>query len=70
MSTKYNDVIIGNGAGGLIAFEQIEYGIAAIDVGPLQTWAGLGLNVIYGGSYITTTMVFADGGIMHNSRGL
>ena len=34
-------------AGGLIAFYQIGYGIAAFGVGPLQTRAGLDLNVIY-----------------------
>ena len=33
-------------AGGLIAFYQIGYGIAAFGVGPLQTRAGLDLNVI------------------------
>jgi hypothetical protein len=33
-------------AGGLIAFYQIGYGIAAFGVGPLQTWAGLDLNII------------------------
>jgi MFS family permease len=37
-------------AGGLIAFYQIGYGIAAFGVGPLQTWGGLNLNVIYGGT--------------------
>jgi fucose permease len=39
-------------AGGLIAFYQIGYGIAAFGVGPLQTWAGLPLSTIYGGSAI------------------
>jgi MFS family permease len=39
-------------AGGLIAFYQIGYGIAAFGVGPLQTWAGLRLNTIYGGTAI------------------
>ncbi|MGH8094926.1 MAG: MFS transporter [Chthoniobacterales bacterium] len=34
-------------AGGLIAFYQIGYGIAAFGVGPLQTWAGLDLSAIY-----------------------
>jgi len=34
--------------GGLIAFYQIGYGIAAFGVGPLQTRAGLDLHVIYG----------------------
>lgn len=37
-------------AGGLIAFYQIGYGIAAFGVGPLQSRAGLGLGVIYGGT--------------------
>jgi fucose permease len=37
-------------AGGLIAFYQIGYGIAAFGVGPLQTCAGLDLNIIYGGT--------------------
>jgi predicted MFS family arabinose efflux permease len=37
-------------AGGLIAAYQIGYGIAAFGVGPLQTWAGLDLNLIYGGT--------------------
>jgi fucose permease len=37
-------------AGGLIAFYQIGYGIAAFGVGPLQAHAGLGLNVLFGGA--------------------
>jgi fucose permease len=36
-------------AGGLIAFYQLGYGIAAFGVGPLQTWAGLTLDIIFGG---------------------
>jgi fucose permease len=39
-------------AGGLIAFYQIGYGIAAFGVGPLQTWAGLDLSTIYGGTAV------------------
>jgi MFS family permease len=35
-------------AGGLIAFYQIGYGVAAFGVGPLQTSASLPLNTIYG----------------------
>ncbi|HEX3624728.1 MAG TPA: MFS transporter [Verrucomicrobiae bacterium] len=35
-------------AGGLIAFYQIGYGIAAFGVGPLEARAGLGLNTIFG----------------------
>ncbi len=37
-------------AGGLIAFYQIGYGIAAFGVGPLQTHLGLALNIIFGGA--------------------
>jgi hypothetical protein len=37
-------------AGGLIAFYQIGYGIAAFGADPLQTWAGFDLNIIYGGT--------------------
>ncbi len=39
-------------AGGLIGFYQIGYGIAAFGVGPLQTWAGLDLASIYGGTAV------------------
>jgi MFS family permease len=39
-------------AGGLIAFYQIGYGIAAFGVGPLESSAGLGMNTIYGGTAI------------------
>jgi MFS family permease len=38
-------------AGGLIAFYQIGYGIAAFGVGPLQN-SGLGLNLIYDGTSV------------------
>ena len=34
------------------AFYQIGYGIAAFGVGPLQSWAGLELSTIYGGTAI------------------
>lgn len=37
-------------AGGLIAFYQVGYGIAAFGVGPLQNWAGLNFKIIYGGT--------------------
>ncbi len=37
-------------AGGLVAFYQVGYGIAAFGVGPLQSHAGLGLNTILAGS--------------------
>ena len=44
--------IAASAAGGLIAFYQVGYGIAAFGVGPLQTWAGLDLSVIFGGTAI------------------
>lgn len=40
--------IAGSVAGGLIAFYQIGYGVAAFGVGPLQIHAGLELNSMYG----------------------
>ena len=46
-------------AGGLIAFYQIGYGIAAFGVGPLHTWAGLGLNTIYGGASLVALVMAA-----------
>jgi MFS family permease len=46
-------------AGGLIAFYQIGYGIAAFGVGPLQSWAGLELNTIYGGTAIFALIMSA-----------
>lgn len=39
-------------AGGLIAFYQLGYGIAAFGVGPLQLWAGIRLNDVYGGTAV------------------
>ena len=46
-------------AGGLIAFYQIGYGIAAFGVGPLQSRAGLELNTIYGGTAIVALLMSA-----------
>jgi len=37
-------------AGGLIAFYQIGYGLAAFGVGPLRSLADLGFKTIYGGA--------------------
>ena len=51
--------IAASAAGGLIAFYQIGYGIAAFGVGPLQTWAGLDLNVIFGGTAIVALAMAA-----------
>lgn len=44
-------------AGGLIAFYQIGYGIAAFGVGPLQARAGLGLGTIFGGTTIVALLL-------------
>lgn len=46
-------------AGGLIAFYQIGYGIAAFGVGPLQTWARLDLASIYGGTAVVALALAA-----------
>jgi fucose permease len=51
--------IAASAAGGLIAFYQIGYGIAAFGVGPLQTWAELDLNVIFGGTAIVALVLAA-----------
>jgi fucose permease len=51
--------IAASAAGGLIAFYQIGYGIAAFGVGPLQTWAGLDLNIIYGGTSVVALALAA-----------
>jgi fucose permease len=51
--------IAASAAGGLIAFYQIGYGIAAFGVGPLQTWAGLDLNIIYGGTAVVALTMAA-----------
>jgi len=40
--------IAASAAGGLIAFYQIGYGIAAFGVGPLETSTGVELNTVYG----------------------
>ena len=46
-------------AGGLIAFYQLGYGIAAFGVGPMQTRAGLNLNVIFGGTAVVALAMVA-----------
>ncbi len=51
--------IAASAAGGLIAFYEIGYGIAAFGVGPLQTWAGLDLNIIYGGTAVVALAMAA-----------
>ena len=51
--------IAASAAGGLIAFYQTGYGIAAFGVGPLLTWTGLDLNVIFGGTAIVAVAMAA-----------
>ena len=51
--------IAASAAGGLIAFYQIGYSVAAFGVGPLQTWAGLDLNIIYGGTAVVALAMAA-----------
>jgi fucose permease len=46
-------------AGGLIAFYQIGYGLAAFGVGPLLAWAGLDLSAIYGGTAVVALALAA-----------
>jgi MFS family permease len=46
-------------AGGLIAFYQIGYGIAAFGVGPLQKWAGLDMSTIFGGTAVVALALAA-----------
>jgi MFS family permease len=46
-------------AGGVIAFYQIGYGLAAFGVGPLQTGAGVGLDTIYGGTTVAALAMAA-----------
>ena len=46
-------------AGGLIAFYQIGYGIAAFGVGSLQNWAGLDLSAIYVGAVMVALAMAA-----------
>jgi fucose permease len=44
-------------AGGLICVYQVGYGIAAFGVGPLQSWAGLRLETIYGGTTVVALVM-------------
>ena len=46
-------------AGGLIAFYQMGYGIAAFGVGPLQKWAGLDMSAIFGGTAVVALALAA-----------
>ncbi|MCB0169901.1 MAG: MFS transporter, partial [Anaerolineae bacterium] len=46
-------------AGGLVAFYQIGYGLAAFGVGPLEEAAGLSLGNIYGLAIVVAVAMFA-----------
>lgn len=61
-------------AGGLIAFYQLGYGLAAFGVGPLLSFTGLGLNAIYGWAVVialltaTLSLVIVRLPAVHASR--
>jgi len=46
-------------AGGLIAFYQLGYGLAAFGVGPLQSLAGAGWPALYGGTALVALALAA-----------
>ena len=52
-------VIAASVAGGLIAFYQMGYGIAAFGVGPFEDYAGLSLNALYGLAAIVALILAA-----------
>jgi fucose permease len=54
-------------AGGIIAFYQLGYGIAAFGVGPLQD-AGIGLSAIFGGTAIVAAVMAGLSFLLANSR--
>jgi fucose permease len=58
-SQKELTTIAASVAGGLIAFYQIGYGLAAFGVGPLQTWTGSDLSTIYGGTAVVALAMAA-----------
>lgn len=61
--------IAGSVAGGLIAFYQLGYGVAAFGVGPLQSWAGLRLNGVFAVAAIASlAMCGLSFAITRNSR--
>jgi hypothetical protein len=53
-------VIAASVAGGLIAFYQVGYGLAAFGVGPLERFTGIGLNGVYG---LATVVALAMAGL-------
>jgi fucose permease len=51
--------ISGSVAGGLIAFYQIGYGIAAFGIGPVQKWFGAQLNIVFAASAVVALAMWA-----------
>jgi fucose permease len=58
-SQKELTTIAASVTGGLIAFYQIGYGLAAFGVGPLQSWTGSDLSAIYGGTAVVALTLAA-----------
>ena len=52
-------VIAASVAGRLIAFYQMGYGIAAFGVGPLEDYAGLSLNALFGFAAVVALILAA-----------
>ena len=52
-------IIAASVAGGLIAFYQMGYGIAAFGVGPLEDYAGLSLNSLFGFAAVVALIMAA-----------
>ena len=52
-------IIAASVAGGLIAFYQMGYGIAAFGVGPLKDYAGLSLNSLFGFAAVVALILAA-----------
>jgi MFS family permease len=51
--------ISGSVAGGLIAFYQIGYGMAAFGIGPVQKWFGAQLNIVFAASAVVALAMWA-----------
>ena len=52
-------IIAASVAGSLIAFYQMGYGIAAFGVGPLEDYAGLSLNSLFGFAAVAALILAA-----------
>jgi fucose permease len=69
-SQKELTAIAASVAGGLIAFYQIGYGVAAFGVGPLQSWTGSDLSAIYGGTAVVALALAALSWVVTRESGL